>query len=413
MRFLKVAGGAVAGLAVLAVIAAVWINSVASRKRAEMDVKLKDLVREITSRDMNRPPRGELLKGNAWDDYEKAFVELKADKDGMNAIQLFAWQNPKADPAKAAAAVAAHLGALDLLRQGNRRENGVYPSRWEDGASMQVPSLLSCQHLGNLVVARARLLREEGKPREAVEQLLDACHFARDIGYNSVLISEMISLAVYGMAFEELAVVLATGKLSREDLLALDQALDGVERRFPKMGHSLLNEAAALGYSALNGGDFLVLDGGPPVIFRMWRFGFSERIMASSAYDEIAPLLRKTAGIDAMSWAEVQKLEQDVRAEVDRSRNPIVTITIPGLTTSERASRERRTQLRLLRAVARWRATGSAPDGEDPFGAKLLHAETDGKLKVWSAGRDGKDDGGDGKFHPGTAVKDIVLEAGR
>ena len=43
---------------------------------------------------------------------------------------------------------------------------------------------------------------------------------------------------------------------------------------------------------------------------------------------------------------------------------------------------------------------------------KLRHDEKDGKLKVWSTGKDGVDDGGTGEFNPKES-KDIVLEIGR
>ena len=53
--------------------------------------------------------------------------------------------------------------------------------------------------------------------------------------------------------------------------------------------------------------------------------------------------------------------------------------------------------------------TGALPELEDPFGGKLLSSEKDGKVKVWSVGRDRVDDGGKGDWKPNPGP-DIVLE---
>jgi hypothetical protein len=59
-------------------------------------------------------------------------------------------------------------------------------------------------------------------------------------------------------------------------------------------------------------------------------------------------------------------------------------------------------RLRLLRSAAAYRATGGVLELVDPLGGKLLHKNENGKLKLWSVGTDGKDDGGAGS--------DIVIE---
>lgn len=411
-RGLKVFGIIAAVAGVLLVILAVWINSVAARRTAAMEAKVQDLAREVASRDVSRPPRGELLKGNSWEDFEKAFASLKADKDGTAALSAYVTRDAKADPAKAAAAVAAHAADLDLLRQGVRRENGVYPDlRWEDGFSAKFPSLLASQQLANLAAARARMLHEEGKSAEAAALLLDVCAFARDAGYNTVLIAHMISLAVYGIAFEGLAEIVASGKLGPEQLLEIDRSLEEVERRMPKMAHSLVNEALGMGYG-LRQGLSLVSGDSPAMTLMSWRYGFSERIMIAEAFDEALAALRRSAEVESKGWPEAQALSGEIGKTLTASKNPIVQIMVPGLLASEQTSRQRHAQLRLLRAVARWRAGGEVPSQADPFGGKILHVEKDGKLKVWSVNKDGADDGGTGRFRPQNE-KDIVLEASR
>jgi hypothetical protein len=100
------------------------------------------------------------------------------------------------------------------------------------------------------------------------------------------------------------------------------------------------------------------------------------------------------------------------QVEIAKLKNPISRIIIPGLVGANRAGRERRTQLRLLRAAAQYRATGEMPELADPFGVKLLSSTQGQKIKVWSVGRDRVDDGGKGGWKP-QAGPDIVLEFDR
>src|SRR5438094_156075 len=145
MGKLKIAGIAVAALTVVVLVAAIGINSVAGKRMAQMEVKLKTLHEEMKARDTARPPRGKAIPGNAWEDYEKAFADIEADKDAFKRVEEFARRDPKADRSKAEAVIAAHAAALDHLRRGVSRERGEYPAQWEQGGAMKIPGLLQAQ----------------------------------------------------------------------------------------------------------------------------------------------------------------------------------------------------------------------------------------------------------------------------
>ena len=52
-----------------------------------------------------------------------------------------------------------------------------------------------------------------------------------------------------------------------------------------------------------------------------------------------------------------------------------------------------------MRLAAAYSATGRVPELDDPFdpsGAKFFHKEENGKMKIWSAGQNGKNDGSSG-----------------
>jgi hypothetical protein len=76
--------------------------------------------------------------------------------------------------------------------------------------------------------------------------------------------------------------------------------------------------------------------------------------------------------------------------------------------------REIQARLRLLRVAVRYRATGEILDLADPLGARICHRLQRTRLTIWSAGRDGVDDGGVGDWkRTGDKVKDLVLEVDR
>ena len=55
--------------------------------------------------------------------------------------------------------------------------------------------------------------------------------------------------------------------------------------------------------------------------------------------------------------------------------------------------------------------TGNVPDLEDPFGDTLRHAPSEDRLRIWSLGRDGQDNGGEGEWIP--IEPEIVIEIPR
>jgi hypothetical protein len=408
--------GLTAAILILTIVGTLfWINSVAERRMARMEAQVKALHDETLARDTSRPPRGEALPGNAWDDYEKAFADLDTNKKGVRHLDEFVGRDPKADRAKTLTVIAAHAAALDHLRRGVRRERAEYPYQWEQGGSMKLPSLLTSQRLANLAAARSRFLVEEGHAREAVELLLDTCQFARDEGANAPLVSEMIALAIYGIAFEELRDIFLSGKLSREDLLAVDRGLEAADRSFPKAGHSLLNESLSIGYALLQPAGVasirnFALEGELKGSLSLWRYGFSDRLVAADAFDQSLAAMRRLATLEDKPWTEAKKVAGELNQEVQGCVNPILKITMSGLSGGS-LPRERKAQLRILRTAVRYRATGELLDLEDPFATKLSHAEKDVTLKLWSVGKDGNDDGGSGEWKP--QGKDIVLEIPR
>lgn len=406
--------GLAAAVLVLLVLAYVlYIRSVADRRWMDMQQSVEDLRSRSDLRNGPRPVlRGIAVPGSAWEDYSPALATMKSAP--YRVLGEYVSRSPQMDRKKLEAALATHGTALDGLRKGARRADGNYRVKWEAGFTADVPALLQSQNLTNLAVCQSRLLIEEGKLREAAELLLDTCQFARDLGYNEVLISEMISMAMYGIALEDLRDLVLSGKLSRADLGEIARELEILDGSFPENRYSLMNEVMMAGYGFqkesgkvldLN----LTLGEAPGWDLFLWKTAFPERLICADAYFVELDYMKRFAAADEQSWAVCTALDLSIQAEMGKLKNPISRMIVPGLTGSMRVGRERRAQLRLLRAAAQYRSTGEIPDLADPFGAKLLSSIQGPKVKVWSVGRDGVDSGGKGEWKP-NAGPDIVLE---
>jgi len=407
--------GIVAGfLAVLVGSFWFWVDSVADRRWEAMERKVRELHAEVRARDGARPPiRGAGVPGNAWDDYGPAVKAAKAI--GPDAVLgEFISRGSKADRAKVESVLATHGGLLDGLRNGALRTHTDFGYKWERGVAVEVPGLLQSQRLANLAVSQARILAEDGRHREAAELLLETAQFGRDVGSDGVLITEMIGIAVLGLALDELRDVVLSGKLSREELIQVDAELATLDGSFPRNGRALLNDTLGMGISFLQP-EASLQDFGAGAsevlgsLLAGWRYGFSGRIMTADAFEFMLHHSRRCVAVEDKDWTEVRRVADETAAEVARSKNEIVRIAMPGLLQTERVVRERRAQLRLLRAASHALATGNVPDIEDPFGAKLLSAKSGNTLKIWSVGRDGADDVGSGAWKPANS-KDIVIE---
>jgi hypothetical protein len=406
--------GLIAGvLALLLLTYGLYIHAIADRRWRDMQQSLQELRSMSDLRNGPRPVlRGTAVPGNAWEDYSPALTIMKSAPTSV--LRESVDRTPKADRAKLEAALATHGKALDGLRKGAMRADGIYRLKWEEGFSADIPGLLQSQNLTNLAVCRSRLLIEEGKSREAAELLLDTCQFAHDLGYNQMLISEMISLALYGIALEELRDLVLHGNLSGADLAEIARELEILDRSFPKNGDSMLNEAMLAGYH------FLKADGSPRELYSgvdgslewdyfVWRSLLPQRLIGADAFFTELDYMKRFAEADEQSWGTSQAVVLKSQAEMVKLKNPVSRVLLPGLTSSSQAGRDRRTQLRLLRIAAQYRATGEILELEDPFGAKLLSSVYGGTLKVWSVGKDGVDDGGKGQWKPDRGP-DIVLD---
>src|SRR5262249_17451349 len=134
-----------------------------------------------------------------------------------------------ASPGDAWDLAAGHAMALDHLRLGAQRSGGSYPYDWDRGMQRALPSLLACRRLGYLAVAQAKIEADRGRTQDAVDVLLNADVFARDLTAGAPLVTYLTGLVVYSTTFDELHDLVLSGKLTQAQLADLATKLETVD----------------------------------------------------------------------------------------------------------------------------------------------------------------------------------------
>jgi hypothetical protein len=110
---------------------------------------------------------------------------------------------------------------------------------------------------------------------------------------------------------------------------------------------------------------------------------------------EVGGYMHRMQALDNAAFPDAQKEFSRINAEAKATTNPMTTALFPFANRYAPQHRFTRLQLRLLQSAATYRAAGKVPESDD-FGDKLFHKEGNGKMKIWGAGLNGKNDGGTG-----------------
>lgn len=378
------------GSAVFIAVAALFLLMVSREndKRQELETAVGRGLMEAAVR---RGP------GAAWAEYAKAIEDAALiQKDDL--LTKYLEGRESVDRRELEQIVAERTQALEFLREGTRRSKGETFYPWARGRQMKFPNIQKMETLADLAVTQARILAEQGRVPEAAELLEDVLVFAGDIGRNGTRFSSFVAVGIYDLALNEAQSLIVANKLRPKELAHLIARLETTDRDFPLLKDVLRNDALMFGMSALE---------------RMQRWspedGLPVQSVSADAFNEIQDLYRRGENFDHETFAKVTLDVSRIEADAAKSANPLVRQGVPSVTALVVAHRAARALLRIVRAAAVYRATGEFPELDDPFGGKLLHRIENGKVKIWSVGKDGMDEGGHGTWNQPKA-KDIVLE---
>jgi len=393
-----------------AVGTSVWLRSSSQSAWRALQETTRALVAEANARPATRPVlRGTPEPGSAWVDYDLALNNLAGQKNEFNEIIHFILRERKADRAAVDSYLASKAEALDHLRRGSRKAEGAFAYSWNLGLERRIPPVSLANALARLAVAQAMVFHEAGRTREAAEVLLDLMQFGGDIRRNAPLVGDVIGAGLVASALDELKELILSGKLTAAELTDLAGPLEILDRSWADYRTSLRNEAAAT-LSALGTEDFSFLGDKAVNALRAWRHGFSMKRMAADAGQEILRYTERAIANESLPWVDRLKAHEELKREVDKTSNLLVKLTNPGGGRYGSLERHARAKLRLLRFAIHSMTTGGRLELDDPFGAKLRHREVDGKLRVWSLGRDGVDQDGAGDWRRDLASTDLILE---
>lgn len=389
-------------LVVAILVAFIALVSQGDQKWQEMEDSIARLRLEAQRRSTVRAvPGGTAVPGNAWDEYGKALTKVGALVDEN---QLTDFLDSGKNPQEVRQTLRDRADALELLHRGAHRSDGGYVYAWQLGRDLRMPGTLEeSRALALLAAAKARILVEQGQVHEAADVLVDTSMFGSDMGRNGGLASSFIGITVQDVAFKEARNLIDSGKLTRKEMVEFAERLEVLDRDFPKLGPAFVNSAMGLGIDMLRGSDSTTSILGP------LGSGLSARAVSADAFHEIEGFMRRAEKWDDLPFSIAHKEAIQITEELRSSPNPLTRQNVANIDYVMPPHRESLAHLRLVRAAAIYRITGNVPELDDPLGDKLLHKADNGTVKIWSIGRNQKDDGGLGTWND-TTRQDILLE---
>lgn len=276
-----------------------------------------------------------------------------------------------------------------------------------------LPNYINLRDLARWLLVKSRWDRENGRPGAALNDLTEELNMSAAIAHGAPLIGWLVFVTNLRMGFQETASVLPD--LRSDELATLTRALEDMESHWTDAAQALAVERDLTKRMFLHLREHPKEFDGPP--YSQNPEGF--RIRAIGAYEvhfRFGSLLRDADGVHnafiAMCRLPYTRRAQAAEYHPDTYLN---RLAVPnGRKVCEKQD-EHRAALRLLMLTAAaeriHRLTGKYPEtlealraaepslpsdaATDPFtGRSLFYEVTNGKLLVYSAGPDGKDDGG-------------------
>jgi hypothetical protein len=390
----KVFGIIAGALAFLAVVAVFWLKMVTDRRREALEQQLNTEIAAIRARPRERSvPAGTAQPGNAWVDYDQALAASRLIT-AKTSFRVILDEKHDDKPGGPLSLLPQYASPIADLRRGARRAEARKDYEWEQGSSSATPPLAECHWLASYALLDARVLANQGKSAEAVDEILDVLQFGRDMTNDGMVISYMIGNGVSDAALGEVRDLLAAGTLDVRGRQALERGLRILDAGFPSFEDAIVRECVGFESS--------MCKASPDMLTGLFYLGAVQRQRE---------FVDRTAAAGRVSWQSALQAEAEIQVEATKAWNPITKMVAPSYTKSgAKSSRQWRAHLRMLLVAVHYQDTGEVPDFDDPFATKLRSSIIGDKFKIWSAGPDGVDDAGSGAWRGG---KDLVLEVSR
>jgi hypothetical protein len=365
---------------------------------------VSELTLEARSRQSERPVlQGAAMPGNAWEDYAPAVTQsnLILKPEGFRIIlsTLRKTADEFYSEEKAFRVLDSLRPQFEALRRGARRSCGDFVRDWdslEAGAFGMPPDQTGKPLVFAALLQSHRLLRA-GKGDEALELFLATLQLGWDMGRNGTIVNEVLRMEVFKAVGDELARQIQDGKFTSEQLVVLDRSLQVLDAKAMEPTAALRNHLLMQGEMILHNSvsriSSLTGRGGPDArsIRPTWRYLYSTKLLRATAFRSVDQACEQFAKANAVGYSDIRRVLKEVRAEFERSHNLFADVMLNDYDALFGTQRRWIAQLRLVRTLARYRATGEVLSLDDPLERILRHQLTGSKLSIWMDGPEGKE----------------------
>jgi hypothetical protein len=380
----------------------IWISHRIDRAWELLERRTTELAIEARSR---RSERTVLLAfaipGNAWEDYAPAVTEsnqiLTPEVSRIISSTLRRAADEFDSEEKAFRILDSLRPQFEALQRGARRATAQSHRDWDslESNAFGTQSDQSGKALIFAALLEARRLLRTGKGEESLDLFLATLQFGWDIGRNGTIVNEYLRMEVLGSVGDELARQIQEGKFNSQHLLVLERSLEvldaeAIQPEVTLRNHLLMQGQMILHFSpsrnSLSRMSTLSGSGGPRAdsIRPTWRHLYSTKLLRAAAFQSVDRACEQYARANAVGYSEIRRVQKDLRSEFEHSYNQFAETMLNDYDVLFKTQRRWISQLRLVRILAHYQASGEVLTLDDPLERTLRHQVTGSKLSIWT-----------------------------
>jgi hypothetical protein len=339
--------------------------------------------------------------GEAFKDFSTTSDALKAGPDKPLSQPALRW-------------LEVHEPQLQVLREAVRCTRCDWRFAWEQGFESPMPDLMAARMGAQLLALDGYKRARTGDVLSAAERDLETIRMGRDYETSYGLVGVLGAFGIEHEGIRGLLQLVASGNLpAAPDWDALEAKLDVLEPRLASAAVGYRGERLVYVGWATRPPNSASFSGLNPTTSSVFDFIAPGRLMLADFARSLNHALREMEKASELpDPREANRLTQAAEDQLQKSANVMVHIAIGGLARLRSSQDDVLARFRLLRGAVRleriWQRTGRYPSdaGEvdlpvDPFAypAQLHYTSlAEGRgYRVWTVGRDGRDDGGAAK----------------
>lgn len=377
------------------------------------DRSVKEAIAAIRARPVEHPCLYEpVLSGDGWPAYVAAIEGFKSIPEAEAVEIPGIGDDPDAlpDPEKLRAVLEKCAPFVEKLRESNRRRAFLPDYRYEDGNGVPLETATASFQGARMLRGVAMQAFEEGRGRDALEAVLLGFALAHDTARSGPVVNALIMESLERIAADALREMLSGHSFEAADLESFAGNLDRLLDSRPLLADAFVVDSVLMRRTLADLGMTGAAVGTTPDFFwdRSWRYLFSQRLAYAGALGELEQYHRELGAVSALPVERRPAAAEEVRLRWVVSRNPIVPPIVRIMSPIYGHDAASQMNLMLLRAsiaIAWYEAErGVVPrtleDLVPRYLPRVVPCPLTGKPlgydhgKVWSAGRNGIDDGG-------------------